>query len=213
MKAGVAKKIMFPSGSLYLEGLLIQGELLQAAVISHPHPLYGGDMNNFVVGLLAETLNELGWTTFRFNFRGVGRSQGDFDQGEGEQEDVSAAVTYLRGLGMEQIILYGYSFGAWVNAQAAQDNPEIDHSILIAPPLAMMDFSFLKEDAKTSLIIAGDQDSFCPVSDLRKLVETMKSPPPLKIIPGADHFFSYGSAELITTLKENPILKNTDSRS
>jgi alpha/beta superfamily hydrolase len=208
MKAGVAEKIMFPSGSLYLEGLLIQREIPQAAVISHPHPLYGGDMTNHVVGLVAGVFEEWGWTTLRFNFRGVGRSQGDFDQGEGEQEDVSAAVAYLLGLGMKPIILTGYSFGAWVNALAAQDNPEINHSILIAPPLAMMDFSFLKEDSKTGLIVAGDQDSFCPAKDLRRLVETMKSPPPLKIIPGADHFFSYGSGELITALKESPVLKH-----
>jgi uncharacterized protein len=209
MKDRVAEKIMFPSGSLYLEGLLIQGESPQAAEISHPHPLYGGDMTNHVVGLVAGVFEELGWTTLRFNFRGVGRSQGDFDQGEGEQEDVSAAMAYLRGLGMQSIILAGYSFGAWVNALAARTNPEIDHSILIAPPLAMMDFSFLREDSKTDLIVVGDQDSFCPAKDLRKLVETMSSPPPLKIIPGADHFFSRGSSELIAAIKEIPILKNS----
>ncbi|MBA4393661.1 MAG: alpha/beta hydrolase [Desulfobacca sp.] len=203
MKSGIAEKIMFPSGSLYLEGLLLQGRIPKGAVISHPHPLYGGDMNNHVVSLVAGIFQELGWTTLRFNFRGVGRSQGDFDQGEGEQKDVSASVAYLKELGIQEpIILAGYSFGAWVNGRAAQNNPEVGSSLLVSPPLAMMDFSFLEADSKTGLIIAGDQDPYCPLPDLRKLVEKMNIPPPLKIISGADHFFSYGSAELLSAIKE-----------
>ena len=92
MKTGIAEKILFPSGSLHLEGLLIRGKIPKAVVISHPHPLYGGDMDNYVVGLISQAFEEKGWTTLRFNFRGVGRSQGDFDQGIGEEEDVLAAV-------------------------------------------------------------------------------------------------------------------------
>jgi alpha/beta superfamily hydrolase len=160
-----------------------------------------------VVGLVAEAFQELGWTTLRFNFRGVGRSEGDFDQGLGEQNDVLAAVTYLRDRGMGQIILAGYSFGAWVNALAAQQHPDLSHSILIAPPLAMMDFTFLRDDSKTALIVVGDRDPFCPQKDLRTLLEALPSPPPLKIIIGADHFFSQGSAELHSAIKELPLLK------
>ncbi|MFH0789938.1 MAG: alpha/beta fold hydrolase [Pseudomonadota bacterium] len=213
MKTGLAEKIMFPSGALFLEGLVFHGQGSKAAVISHPHPLYGGDMNNQVVGLMAGVFQELGWTTLCFNFRGVGRSQGDFDQGEGEQEDVSAAVAFLKGLGIEHpIVLAGYSFGAWVNGRTAQNIPEAGLSILVSPPLAMMDFSFLEADSKTGLIIAGDQDPYCPLKDLRKLVDKMKTPPPLKIIPGADHFFSHGSVELVTAIKESPIGKDSSEK-
>jgi alpha/beta superfamily hydrolase len=207
MEAGWAEKIRFSSESLHLEGLLIRGRSPKAVIISHPHPLYGGDMHNHVVGLAAEAFNDVGWTTLRFNFRGVGRSEGDFDQGLGEQEDVLAAITFLQSLGMDQIILAGYSFGAWVNAQAAKDNQTVNHSILVSPPLAMMDFSFLKDDSKTALLVVGDRDPFCPQDDLRKLLEAWSSPPPLKIIPEADHFFSQGSAELLSAIKDLPLLK------
>jgi alpha/beta superfamily hydrolase len=194
---------MFASGSLYLEGLLTHGEGLRAAVISHPHPLYGGDMDNFVVGLLSQAFAHLGWTTLTFNFRGVGRSQGEFDQGHGEQEDVRSAVVHLKDLGKETIVLAGYSFGAWVNAQAAGQDPSIETSILVSPPLAMMDFTFMEADLKTKLIISGDQDPFCPVADLKQTIRAMKTPPRLKIIPGADHFFSSGSEALTAAIKEN----------
>jgi len=200
MEVGLAKRIMFPAGSLYLEGILVQRNLSKAVVISHPHPLYGGDMNNHVVGLIAQTFEKQGWTTLRFNFRGVGRSQGNFDQGVGEKEDVLAAVAYLRGLGTQKILLTGYSFGAWVNAQVALTHPDVQGSILVSPPTAMMDFSFLSQDMKIRLIVVGDQDPFSPVSKIKNLVQSMQSPPPLKIVKGADHFFSFGSEELTAAL-------------
>ncbi|MBI5607232.1 MAG: alpha/beta fold hydrolase [Deltaproteobacteria bacterium] len=208
MKTGIAEKTMFPAGSLYLEGLLIRGKSPEAAVISHPHPLYGGDMYNQVVGHISQAFEEKGWTTLRFNFRGVGRSQGDFDEGFGEEKDVSAAIAYLKGLGEHPIVLAGYSFGAWVNARAARQHPDILQSILVSPPISMMDFSFLKEGAKSRLIIAGDQVPFCPLSDLGKLVQVMKPPPSLKIIKNADHFYSSGASELISAIQESTIEKD-----
>jgi alpha/beta superfamily hydrolase len=196
MESGSAKKILFPSGSLYLEGLLIQGELSKAVVVSHPHPLYGGDMHNHVVGFIARTFEESGWTSLRFNFRGVGRSQGDFDQGAGEADDVSAAVAYLKGLGAQRIALAGYSFGAWVSARAALTDPDVRGLILVSPPAGMMDFSFLAQDTKTRLIVVGDQDPYAPVLNIKKLIQSMPSTPPLIIVEGADHFFSFGLEEL-----------------
>lgn len=200
-----ADKIMFPSGPLNLEGVLVPGESPKAVVISHPHPLYGGNMHNVVVGLLAQTFKELGWTTLRFNFRGVGRSQGDFDQGQGEEDDVSAAVAYLKELDKGPVVLAGYSFGAWVNARAAIDNPDVEYSILVSPPLSMMDFAFLKEDAKTRLIVVGDQDPFCSLPELTELVQEMKTPPLIKIIKNADHFYSSGAADLLSVIQESII--------
>jgi len=200
MEAGSAKKILFPSGSLYLEGLLIQGELSKAVVVSHPHPLYGGDLHNHVVGLIARTFEESGWTSLRFNFRGVGRSQGDFDQGAGEADDVSAAVAYLKGLGLQHIVLAGYSFGAWVSAWAGLPHPDVQGSILVSPPAGMMDFSFLAQDTKTRLIVVGDQDPYAPVLNIQNVIQSMPSPPPLKIIEGADHFFSFGLEEVTAAI-------------
>jgi alpha/beta superfamily hydrolase len=202
MEAGTPQKIIFPSGSLSLEGVLVKGRLSKAVVVSHPHPLYGGDMHNHVVGLIAGSFEDQGWTTLCFNFRGVGRSQGDFDQGLGEQEDVSQAVAYLKGLGEQKIILAGYSFGAWVNARAGLTQPDVQGSILISPPAGMMDFSFLSQDTKTRLIVLGDQDPYAPVSKIKNLVQSMPTLPPLKIIKGADHFFSSGWEELTGALTE-----------
>jgi hypothetical protein len=199
---------MFPSGSLHLEGLLIHGELSKGVVISHPHPLYGGDMDNPVVGLIGQAFEEKGWSTLRFNFRGVGRSQGNFDQGSGEKEDVLAALATLKGFIKGPVVLAGYSFGAWVNGRAALHHPEVQYSILVSPPLSMMDFAFLKEDEKTRLIIVGDQDPFCPLPALKKSVQEMKSPPALKIIKKADHFYSSGAADLITAIQERAIEKD-----
>ncbi len=208
MEVRRAEKIIFPAGSLHLEGLLIRGKIPKAVVISHPHPLYGGDMDNYVVGLISQAFEEKGWTTLRFNFRGVGRSQGDFDQGIGEQEDVSAAVAYLKELNKFPIVLAGYSFGAWVNARAARHHPDVLYSLLVSPPISMMDFVFLKEDAKTRLIIVGDQDPYCSLPELKKSVQEMKYPPILRIIKNADHFYSSGAADLLSAIQESIIEKD-----
>ena len=126
MKSGKEERIILSSGELALEGLLSRGESDRGLVISHPHPLYGGEMRNHVVGIIQEIFSGKGWTTLRFNFRGVGRSQGEYDEGVGEREDVGAAIRYLKELGIKEIVLAGYSFGAWVNARAALDHPDVD---------------------------------------------------------------------------------------
>lgn len=196
MPAFPEKRITFSSGELQLEGLLARSEGDRGVVISHPHPLYGGEMRNPVVEILQEVFAGRGWTTLRFNFRGTGRSQGEYDEGVGEQEDVRSAGRYLQDLGIREIFLAGYSFGAWVNARAALDMPEAAGSVLVAPPQAMMDFSFLKEDTKTRVVIAGAEDAFGPVEQIKRVMAPMKAPPPLKVIPGADHFFSGSLGDL-----------------
>jgi len=201
MKTGKEEKIIFSSGTLSLEGLLSRGEGNRGVVISHPHPLYGGEMGNQVVGIIQEVFGGKGWTTLRFNFRGVGRSQGEYDEGVGEQEDVRAAVRYLKDLGIKEIFLAGYSFGAWVNARAALDDPDVKGSILVAPPQAMMDFSFLKDDSKTRLVIAGERDAYGPVEEIMKIVGKMNPSPPVIVISGADHFFSGSTADLVRALE------------
>lgn len=195
------RPISFKSGALTLEGLLFRGHSEKAAIISHPHPLYGGDMDNYVVGLLSRTFEASDWTTLRFNFRGVGRSQGEYDQGTGEAEDVCAAVRYLTGMELRHIVLAGYSFGAWVNARAALACPDVQGSILVSPPAGMMDFSFLAGDEKTRLIIAGGEDAYAPEIQVKNLFQALSTPPIIKIIKGADHFYSYGAEELVEAVK------------
>ncbi|MCU0577954.1 MAG: alpha/beta fold hydrolase [Desulfobacterota bacterium] len=180
---------------------MAQGESSRGVVISHPHPLYGGEMGNHVVGIIQEVFAEKGWTTLRFNFRGTGRSQGKYDEGVGEQEDVRAAFRHLQGLDLQEIFLAGYSFGAWVNAQAALDLPEAAGSILVAPPQAMMDFSFLRDDGKTRLVIAGEWDTFGPLEEIKKVFGALKPPPPLEIIAEADHFFNGVTEDLKRALE------------
>ena len=104
----------FISDSFEIEGQLFEGDKKRGVVITHPHPLYGGDMQNNVVGAISLACQKIGFTTLKFNFRGVGGSQGNYDDGNGEQEDVRAAVAYLADTGIRQIDLAGYSFGAWV---------------------------------------------------------------------------------------------------
>jgi hypothetical protein len=199
MASELVEKITFPSGPLILEGLLKKSNAPQGIAISHPHPLYGGDMHNDVVEIIHEVFDDLGWTTLRFNFRGVGRSQGGFDEGRGEQKDVLAAIAYLKQSGSSKIYLAGYSFGAWVNSQAAWFSSDVQGSILVSPPLAH--FPFLEGDAKILLIVSGESDPFCPLADLKKLMDSLNPPPPLKIIPGADHFYSRGSQDLRRVLR------------
>lgn len=202
MKTGNEERITFPSGPLVLEALLARGAVDKGVVISHPHPLYGGEMRNPVLDAIQEVFAEKGWATLRFNFRGVGRSQGKYDQGMGEQDDVRAAVRFLKDLGIREIVLAGYSFGAWINAQAALDLPEVAQSILVAPPQAMLDFSFLKEDTKTRLVIAGEWDSFGPLEELRQIFGGLKHPPTFKIIAEADHFFGGATSALKKALED-----------
>jgi uncharacterized protein len=201
MKTGKEERIPFPSGALSLEGLLSRGGSDRGVVISHPHPLYGGEMRNQVVGIIQEVLAGKGWTTLRFNFRGVGRSQGEYDEGVGEQEDARAAVRHLKELGIKEIFLAGYSFGAWVNAQVSLDHPDVAGSVLVAPPQAMMDFSFLKDDSKTRLVIAGERDAYVPVEEIMKIVGAMNPQPPVIVVPGADHFFGGSKTDLVKALE------------
>jgi uncharacterized protein len=156
-------------------------------VLCHPHPLYGGDMDNPVVIRAAEVAQAAGYVTLRFNFRGVGGSEGTHDRGQGEQDDVKAAMAalaaHLPAPGPVGVI--GYSFGAHAAARATRPG---DAALgLIAPPLGMYDFGFLGRGAGPVLLAAGTRDSYCPVESLRRLAETTGAA--ARVIEGADHFF------------------------
>jgi alpha/beta superfamily hydrolase len=178
------------SDGLRIEGMLTPGTGDRGVVVSHPHPLYGGDMDNPVVEAITEVYTAKGYTALRFNFRGAGRSEGRFDEGVGEQVDVMAAVAYLENLGIDHVDMAGYSFGAWVNAGAAHRLGGVGDLVLVAPPVGFVDFSSLEPSDKIKLIVVGGDDDIAPAQGIHLWVGQADPPPKVEIIAGADHFFS-----------------------
>ena len=177
-------------GGLRLEALLALPESAKAGlVVCHPHPLYGGDMDNPVVVRVAEVAQGVGIATLRFNFRGVGASGGVHAGGEGEQDDVAAALAALAGrLPAESPIgLAGYSFGALVAARVAAAMPALPALALLAPPLGMYDLDFLGHAPSHTLLLSGNRDQYCPAEALERL--GLRLGTGVEIIEGAEHFF------------------------
>lgn len=185
------KRVVIESGGLKLEGLLEQGRGGAGVAVTHPHPQYGGSMHNNVVESLVKAYGKAGYSTLRFNFRGVGRSEGQYDEGVGEQVDVRGAVEYLRDLGMTSVDLVGYSFGAWVNARGIQDVSDVARMIMVSPPVNFMDFSFLVgvQNFEPLLIITGAEDDIAPPDMIRKMFSKWNKDATFQIIQGADHFY------------------------
>jgi len=189
--------IRFQSGGWQMEGRYHTGNSTKAAVITHPHPLYGGDMTNPVVAAIATAYQNAGFATLRFNFRGTGESGGTHDQGVGEQVDVVGAVDFLKGEGLGEIHLSGYSFGAWVNAMALQGALSVQGLTMVAPPVAFIDF---KDDLRLpmlSAVLAGSRDEYAPPDQIRPLMGQWNPAARLEIIDGADHFF-FGFLDEVT---------------
>jgi alpha/beta superfamily hydrolase len=195
------EKIFFDVGSVRIEGLLGLAEGDRAAVVSHPHPLYGGTMYNNVVEALVEAFQSLGFTTLRFNFRGVGKSTGDYDEGIGEIQDVAAAIAYINDKGKTMVTLVGYSFGAWVNARLNHKG-KVEDSILIAPPVSYFSFDFIGKEDHFGLVVCGDHDDFCEVETLQALLDKCGTKGVLKIMPNADHFLVGREEELKKIVKQ-----------
>jgi hypothetical protein len=158
-------------------------------VVCHPHPLYGGDMDNPVVIRVAEVAQAAGYATLRFNFRGAGASEGVHDKGRGEQEDVRAAMAALATHlpAGSRVGVMGYSFGAAMAARASRPSVPEAPLGLIAPPLGMYDFDFLQTSPGRLLLVAGTADSYCPVEALHRLAALTSTEE--RIVDGADHFF------------------------
>ncbi|MFW6283930.1 MAG: alpha/beta hydrolase [Desulfosalsimonas sp.] len=196
------QKIFFSaSDGIELEGALFSGND-RAAILAHPHPLYGGSMDNPVICEIAAACRARGMTTLRFNFRGAGQSQGTYDQGAGEQKDLLAAADYVRARGAGSMDLIGYSFGAWVLAHANTEKLPPGRMLMIAPPAAMMNFDGLRPCSRVKLAITGSEDEIAPPALVEKLLARINPAAELRVISGADHFFSGGMAELKTAVSE-----------
>ncbi len=191
---------------LHSEGYGIEGRLHtggnRAVVVTHPHPLYGGDMDNDVVYTITSAYRQAGYTTLRFNFRGVGRSEGRYSDGVGEQADVCAAVGELQARGHQDVILSGYSFGVWVNALCAGTRLPGISMTMVAPPTAFMDFSAVTRLAGLATVITGSRDDIAPPEMLRRLTKLWNPGARLEILAGADHFYYGYLDQLAARLKQ-----------
>jgi alpha/beta superfamily hydrolase len=190
------KEIFFNSGPLKIQGWLEERPGEKGVIITHPHPLYGGDMYNHVVEAVCRAYEERQYTCLRFNFRGVGLSEGEYDSGVGEQDDVMAALDYLSTLGKNEIDLAGYSFGAWVNAQGIDKYHQVKRMIMISPPVNAMDYSFLSYNPKIKLVISGSHDDIAGTQGIKEEIPIWNPEAILKIIDGADHFCGGKTEEL-----------------
>jgi hypothetical protein len=175
------------------------------ALILHPNPQRGGTMNNKIAYSLFQTFAEKGFSTLRFNFRGVGRSQGEFGHGEGELSDAASALDWLQGVNptASSIWVAGFSFGAWIGMQLLMRRPEIDSYVSIAPPANLYDFNFLAPCPNEGLIVQGDRDQVVNIESVQKLVDKLKDQRgpegvDYRTIQGAGHFFNNeGETELM----------------
>jgi alpha/beta superfamily hydrolase len=214
---------MYPAGNLFLpvahgnlEAILKQprNAVRGVALVLHPHPLGGGTMHNKVVFRAASALNDAGLTTLRINFRGVGRSTGEHDEGRGELEDVRDGLSYLaREFSEQPITLCGFSFGARVGLEVGISDQRVVNLISIGTPVDKYDFSFLEANRKPILFVHGDRDEFGSMAALLDLVDKVKQHNPnasLHLIKDSGHFFEGHLEELkqaITDWANRSLLK------
>ena len=192
-----------PAGAL--EGLLQERSAHDhagTAVVCHPHPLHGGTLHNKVVHRVASVLHELGAAVLRFNFRGVGKSAGEFADGAGKLEDARAALRWMEARYPDaKPWAAGFSFGAWVAARLAASEPRIERLILVAPPVASHDFSVLTSATVPKLVIQGTRDDQCPLPALEDVFPGWAAPKALVRVGGASHFFDRQLAALGDALR------------
>jgi hypothetical protein len=184
-----------PEGRLEARYHHAEGPNAPIALVLHPHPQHGGTMNNKLVYTVYHIFKERGFSVLRFNFRGVGRSQGRFDNGLGELSDAAAALDWMQTINPNAKFCWisGFSFGAWVAMQVLMRRPEIHSFIAVAPPANMFDFTFLAPCPSSGLIIHGARDDLVPESDVATLAQKLQNQRHIEIdyrvIKGANHLF------------------------
>lgn len=207
-ESNLERHITLPCSDLDLEGLFAANAPDHAAVITHPHPMYGGDMYNGVVETISKAYHSNGWSTLRFNFRGAGNSQGKFDNGNGEQKDVSCAIAWLREAGYKTLELAGYSFGAWVLAcLGRQEKNDFLPMRFVAPPVSFIDFGPISKLNSLRQVIVGTEDEFAPLGQCESLLPQWNPRAVFSVIEGADHFYWNRMDELQKVLKNTISMK------
>ena len=206
---------MYPAGNLFipvehgrLEAILKEPREQPArgvALVLHPHPLGGGTMHNKVVFRAAAALNDAGLITLRINFRGVGQSTGEHDEGRGEREDVLAGLDYLAAnYAGQEITLCGFSFGARVGLEVGMSDDRVTRMIAIGAPVDKYDFTFLEESRKPILLVHGEHDEYGNAGKIRELAARLakNAPTELRMVAGAGHFFDDQLDELKRVIRE-----------
>jgi uncharacterized protein len=201
--------------SLFLEGEAGRLEALinlgapraqYACLVCHPHPLFGGTMHNKVVFRTMKALNGFGLPVLRFNFRGVGNSAGEHDEGRGETADARVALDYLSARFGLPILFAGFSFGAAIGLHAAAVHPQVSGLILVGTPVnaegRAYSYELLQESTLPKLLVSGGRDPFASVAQLEEIVAAAAEPKRLVVIPGADHFFAGGVTGHLDELRE-----------
>lgn len=186
------ERVFVDCGTHRLEGVMVRARSGDGAVVCHPHPLYGGAMDNNVVLAMEETYLSRGCTTLRFNLRGVGKSTGSYGDGDGEAEDILCVCRFILTQGVERLHLAGYSFGAWVALNACRLGLSPQSLALVSPPVNFLDFSNLFLPQCPTWILVGDRDAFAEPARVSSWVTGQKLPEGrfrVDCCAGADHFY------------------------
>lgn len=187
------KRVKICRDEIELDGLFDHISNEKAAIITHPHPLYGGNMENSVVALLQEALVKNGYSTLRFDFRQVTQSLSDKES----IEDLKIAIDFLGEKGLkDKLLLAGYSYGSWINTSVISQGLNVADSIMISPPIAFLDYKNIKTLPCPGLVVTGTKDDIAPPELVKKSIEKWNPKLNLKIIEGCDHFYGGYTQEL-----------------
>jgi alpha/beta superfamily hydrolase len=199
------RDFMLPSSAGVLEAELMlpvpeREKYPAAAIICHPHPLYGGSMHGKVVVAMSHAFLSLGLPALRFNFRGVGKSSGKYDNGRGEQDDAMASLEYMKDWG-DGLIIAGHSFGAWMSMKAGCEDPRVTMVIGAGTPVNLVNMTFVRDCMKPRYFIHGTRDQLIPMEKVEELYSSLSEPKKLIKMDGADHFFTGKLDELSEIVK------------
>jgi uncharacterized protein len=203
-------EVIFNGPDGRLEGRYHHSKVANAsmALLLHPHPQHGGTMNNRVVYRVFNAFTRRGFSTLRFNFRGVGRSQGVYDEGLGELSDAAAALDWLLACNPDAKTCWvgGFSFGAWIGMQLLMRRPEINGFISVSPPANLYDFTFLAPCPASGLVVHGGKDELVPEEHVETLAHKLSNQRDIEIdyrlVPDANHFFHDKLDELTTEIED-----------
>jgi uncharacterized protein len=174
-----------------------------AALVCHPHPLFGGTMHNKVVFQAAKALDSLGIAVLRFNFRGAGLSEGSHDRGKGELDDVQTGVEFLaREFPETSLLIAGFSFGCWVGLRVGCEDSRVEKLIGIGVPVNDSDFSYLLKCPKQKLFVHGSNDKHGDIGRVRQMVASLPGENELAVVDSVDHFFTGKIEELGKAIRE-----------
>ena len=196
------REIQGPAGRL--EVLLEEPPAVRAAVVfAHPHPQYGGTMHTKVVYQGAKAFSRIGCAVLRFNFRGVGTSEGVWDEGRGEMDDCRAALEFMRTR-YPDVPLWtaGMSFGAWIALSVGVEDARVSTLLGIAPPLANYDFERVRASTKPKFFIQGERDELCPLKEMQEFYARAADPKELVVIDAADHLFDGKTSEVAEAVED-----------